>query len=239
MGTIPAGAGVHRQSQFETDADEDRGPGAQDPWAEGLADDAPTRVLRQTCIDVLCAYLRLPCTAEADLPAGGTEARHAYLALREVRHTVVRLIRDHLRLPSEHPHSWQGHDFYFTGATFDGGVFSGAVFSGGSVSFASARFSGRVPFNSARFSGSYVDFSSALIDGTVSFDHAEFSGSTVSFDRTKFSGDAVSFGGAEFGGGTVDLRRASGVAPSGLVPLSGPPLPTGLLLPPEWHPTAS
>lgn len=26
----------------------------------GLADDAPTRDLRQTCIDVLCAYLRLP-----------------------------------------------------------------------------------------------------------------------------------------------------------------------------------
>jgi hypothetical protein len=26
----------------------------------GIADDAPTRTLRQTCIDVLCAYLRLP-----------------------------------------------------------------------------------------------------------------------------------------------------------------------------------
>lgn len=26
----------------------------------GLADDAPTRALRQTCIDVLCAYLRMP-----------------------------------------------------------------------------------------------------------------------------------------------------------------------------------
>jgi hypothetical protein len=26
----------------------------------GLADDAPTAQLRQTCIDVLCAYLRLP-----------------------------------------------------------------------------------------------------------------------------------------------------------------------------------
>ncbi|MGW5434231.1 hypothetical protein ACWET9_45040 [Streptomyces sp. NPDC004059] len=34
----------------------------------GLADEAPTRDLRQTCINVLCAYLRLPYTAEADLP---------------------------------------------------------------------------------------------------------------------------------------------------------------------------
>ncbi|MGW7540014.1 hypothetical protein ACWGKQ_02675 [Streptomyces sp. NPDC054770] len=51
----------------------------------GLADDAPTRGLRQTCIDVLCAYLRLPYTAEADLPADDDEVRHAYLSLRQVR----------------------------------------------------------------------------------------------------------------------------------------------------------
>jgi hypothetical protein len=68
----------------------------------GLADDAPTRELRQTCIDVLCAYLRLPYTAEADLSEENVEARHTYLALREVRHTIIRLIRDHLRLPHSH-----------------------------------------------------------------------------------------------------------------------------------------
>ena len=101
----------------------------------GLADDAPTRDLRQTCIDVLCAYLRLPYTAETELPPDDAAARHAYLALREVRHTVIRLIRDHLRLPSEHPHSWQGHDFDFTGVIFDGGDFDGARFSGGTVNF--------------------------------------------------------------------------------------------------------
>lgn len=108
----------------------------------GLADDAPTRELRQTCIDVLCAYLRLPYTAEADLPANDADARHTYLALREVRHTIIRLIRDHLRLPPTHPHSWQGHDFDFTGVVFDGGDFSEAVFSGGAVSFSGATFSG-------------------------------------------------------------------------------------------------
>ncbi|MDL2082160.1 pentapeptide repeat-containing protein [Streptomyces sp. GXMU-J15] len=108
----------------------------------GLADDAPTRELRQTCIDVLCAYLRLPYTAEADLPAGDEEARHAFLALREVRHTVIRLIRDHLRLPRTHHRSWQGHDFDFTGVVFDGGDLSEAVFSGGMVGFSGAVFSG-------------------------------------------------------------------------------------------------
>ncbi|MER5918368.1 hypothetical protein ABT124_51220 [Streptomyces sp. NPDC001982] len=73
----------------------------------GLADDAPTPELRQTAIDVLCAYLRLPYTAATDLPDDDANARHAYLALREVRHTVIRLIRDHLRPPPEHSSSWQ------------------------------------------------------------------------------------------------------------------------------------
>lgn len=278
----------------------------------GLADDAPTRDLRQTCIDVLCAYLRLHYTAEADLQTGDAEARRTYLAMREVRHTVIRLIRDRLRQPSDHKHSWQGHNFDFTGAAFDGGDFVGAVFSGGSVSFASARLSGRVSFNGARFSGGNVDFSSARIDGTVSFDNAKFSSSPVRFDRTEFlegcdvwfapaqysggsliftgtrfsggtvtfrssrfdgsslhfvgvefsggaldflnaefasgsvifdrtelSSDAVSFRGANFAGGTLDLRRASGVVPAGLVPLNGTPLAIGVLLPSEWHPTAS
>lgn len=81
----------------------------------GLADDAPTRDLRQTCIDVLCAYLRLPYIAETDLPDDDAAARHAYVANREVRHTIIRLIRDHLRLEERHPRSWQGHHFDFTG----------------------------------------------------------------------------------------------------------------------------
>jgi hypothetical protein len=115
-----------------------------------LANDAPNRDLRQTCIDVLCAYLRLPYTAEADIPPGDTDSHHAYLALREIRHTGIRLIRDHLRLAPEDPHSWQGHDLDFTGVVFDGGNFSSAVFSGGTIRFDSAMFSGsRVSFDSA------------------------------------------------------------------------------------------
>ncbi|MEU4499215.1 pentapeptide repeat-containing protein [Streptomyces sp. NPDC023998] len=191
----------------------------------GLANDAPTRDLRQTCIDVLCAYLRLPYTAEADLPLGDTVARHEYLALREVRHTVIRLIRDHLRLTPDNPHSWQGHDLDFTGVVFDGGDFSGAVFSGGTVNFSGAVFSsgtvtftsawfsgGTVTFNNAGFSGGTVRFDGAFSGGTVTFDGAGFSGGMVTFDRTGFSGGTVRFDGAEFSGGTVrfDLARFSG-----------------------------
>ncbi|QXE33995.1 pentapeptide repeat-containing protein [Streptomyces sp. GMY02] len=176
----------------------------------GLANDAPTRDLRQTCIDVLCAYLRLPYTAEADIPFSDTDARHAYLALREIRHTVIRLIRDHLRLPPEHPHSWQGHDLDFTGIVFDGGNFSLAVFSGGMVSFIGAEFSGgMVSFIGAEFSGGIVHFGSAAFSGgTVQFGDAEFSGSTVHFGSTEFSGSTVDFNGAAFFGGTVNFGSA-------------------------------
>jgi hypothetical protein len=195
----------------------------------GLADDAPTRDLRQTCIDVLCAYLRLPYTAEADLPAGDSEARHAYLALREVRHTVIRLICDHLRLEPEHPHSWRGSDFDFTNVTFDGGDFSDATFSGGTVRFDGATFSGgTVAFMGSTFSG-----------GTVTFNDATFSGGTVDFRSAWFTGGTLDFRGARFTGGTLDFREANGVPPAGVLPPEGEPLPAGLSLPPAWYPADS
>ncbi|MFI8517352.1 pentapeptide repeat-containing protein [Streptomyces sp. NPDC085481] len=188
----------------------------------GVADDAPTRDLRQTCIDVLCAYLRLPYTAEADLPEGDAQARHSYLALREVRHTVIRLIRNHLRLAPEHPHSWQGHQFDFTTVTFDGGDFSGAVFSGGTVNFFAAEFSGgtvnfsgarftggKVTFRNAKISGGMVNFYGAMLSGTrVDFRNARVPGGTVTFRNAKISGGMVDFGDAEISGGTVSFRGA-------------------------------
>ncbi|MGW4576611.1 pentapeptide repeat-containing protein [Streptomyces tendae] len=184
----------------------------------GLADDAPTRALRQTCIDVLCAYLRLPYTARADLLPNDAEALHTYLALREVRHTVIRLIRDHLCLPPEHPHSWQGHDLDFTNVIFDGGDFSDAQFSSGDVYFTGAEFSdGKVYFSGAEFSGASVYFSRAKFsdamatfnnakfsDGIINFLHADFSGGIVDFTDAEFTGSLVVFS-AEFSGSMVDF----------------------------------
>ncbi|MCZ4607391.1 pentapeptide repeat-containing protein [Streptomyces sp. Lzd4kr] len=158
----------------------------------GLADDAPTRELRQTCIDVLCAYLRLPYTAESALPTNNEDARHDYLAVREVRHTVIRLIRDHLRMSPPHPRSWRGHDFDFTGVVFDGGDFSDVEFSGG-----------RVAFHYAEFTGSGVDFSGTTFAGDVSFRGAKFAGGRVDFNGATFEGSQVSFVGAQFTDGVV------------------------------------
>ncbi|MFC4502229.1 MULTISPECIES: pentapeptide repeat-containing protein [Streptomyces] len=201
----------------------------------GLADDAPTRALRQTCIDVLCAYSRLPYTSEDDLPTGDADARHSYLALREVRHTVIRLVRDHLRLPPEHQHAWQGHDFDFTGVTFDGGDFSGAVFSGGVARFTGATFAGYpVSFGGVRFTGGTADFThtvfsagatdfggSAFADGTADFTGADFRGGTVDFTGSVFSGGAVHFHGAQFSGGAVSFSGAHSLSAAGGAEFSG------------------
>jgi uncharacterized protein YjbI with pentapeptide repeats len=183
----------------------------------GLADDWPEN--QQTCIDVLCAYLRMP--YETD-PGGDahTEKQLAFQASREVRHTVIRVIGAHLNGTA--PVSWCGRNFDFTGVVFDGGDFGGATFSGGKVTFLRATFSGgivnfsdatfsggEVSFNGATFSGGAVDFYRATFSGgEVAFLHATFSGGKVTFTAAAFSGGKVYFVGATFSGGTVGFALA-------------------------------
>ncbi len=190
----------------------------------GLADDWKEN--RQTCVDVLCAYLRLPYEPDPGNDPAAAE-QLAFRASREVRHTVIRVIAAHLR--EDAATSWQGLDFDFTGVVFDGGNFrnaefsggrvdfrnaefsggkvdfGGAEFSGGSVSFDGAKFSGgKVDFMQARFSGGEVDFSNASIsDGKVNFGGGKFSGGLADFTFCEFSGGSVNFGGAEFSGGNA------------------------------------
>nr|WP_069625970.1 pentapeptide repeat-containing protein [Streptomyces niveus] len=189
----------------------------------GLADDAPDQSLRQTCIDVLCAYLQLPFTPDPGNDPAHQEEHHRYLALRKVRHTILRLIGDHYRRPKGTHRSWQGCDLDLTGVNIDGNMdFSNAAFSGGKVDFRSAVFSGgKVDFHGATFSGGTVHFGLAKFSGgtvgflgavfsggTVSFRSAVFSGGEVDFHRAKFSGGTVGFLGAVFSGGTVSFRSA-------------------------------
>lgn len=162
----------------------------------GLADDWEEN--RQTCVDVLCAYLRMPYE-----PAPGADSlapeRLAFDANREVRHTVIRIIGEHLRPGTAA--SWQGLNLDFTGVDFDGGDFSGARFSGREVNFSRAQFSGGlVSFDGAEFSGGTATFSGAQFSGgKVDFDRAVFSGSEVDFGLAWFSGSKVHFGGDFFG----------------------------------------
>ncbi|MFD9496878.1 pentapeptide repeat-containing protein [Streptomyces sp. NPDC060005] len=215
----------------------------------GLADDAPDDNLRQTCIDVLCAYLRLPFSPDPGdlldpLPDGTSpseERRDAhqakkdrYHAFREVRHTILRLIGDHYRIPEGTHRSWQGCNLdltrvtldssvNFSGATFSGGMvtFNGATFSGGMVTFNGATFSdGIVTFNGATFSGGSVSLISAKFSGSsVTFNGATFSSSSVTFNGATFSDGIVTFGGATFSGGMVNFNGAE--FSGGMVTFSG------------------
>jgi len=172
----------------------------------GLADDWKEH--RQTCVDVLCAYLRMPYEPDPGKHAPAPK-RLAFRASREVRHTVIRVITAHLK--DDAAVSWQGLNLDFTGVAFDGGDFSRAEFSDGTVGFRGAKFSGgTVGFRGAAFTGGTADFSYAeFTSGTVSFRSAEFSGGTVSFSSAAFSRGTADFTHAEFSGGTVYFRRAA------------------------------
>jgi uncharacterized protein YjbI with pentapeptide repeats len=196
-----------------------------------LADDWEEQ--QQQCIDVLCAYLRLPYDPGASTAppsrARRLNDRRATPAPpapppsgeREVRLTVIRLIADHLQPEALHP--WHGRNFDFTEAVFDGGDFTGATFSGGTVRFLRATFSsGAVSFRRATFSGGVIDFrgvrfsggrvsfyGSAFYGGTVDFHSAIFSGGTVDFEDAAFAGGTVDFDNARFYGGTVDFSGAT------------------------------
>jgi uncharacterized membrane-anchored protein YhcB (DUF1043 family) len=130
----------------------------------GLADDWEEN--RQTCVDVLCAYLRMPYAPDPGENAPEPQ-RLAFQAIRQVRHTVIRVITAHLRKGAAV--SWQGLVFDFNGVIFDGGDFREAEFSRGSVAV----------FDNAEFSG-----------GTVRFNRATFSGGLVFFGGARFAGAA-------------------------------------------------
>jgi len=172
----------------------------------GLADDWAAN--RQTCVDVLCAYLRMPLQPSVTGSDPHTTSQ-TLRAAREVRETVIRVIAAHLRFNA--PVSWQGLDFDFTGVQFDGGDFARAVFSGGKVSFKGAIFaSGTLDFGGAIFAGGQIDFSAAeFLDGTVGFGSAEFRGGVVSFAGAKFSGGTVDFTEAVFAGSRVGFINSS------------------------------
>jgi hypothetical protein len=177
----------------------------------GLADDWPAG--RQTCIDVLCAYLRMPYPGgdqrpDADGPGDAVDLADTRQDAeeRQIRQSVIGLVGAHLR--ADAPVSWQGLDFDLTGAILDGGDLSGAQFTGGRVSFQDVTFVGsKFTFQDARFCGGKVLFDGVrFAGGAVSFGGALFCGAQVYFSGAHFDGSAVSFVGARFNSGKVHLN---------------------------------
>jgi uncharacterized protein YjbI with pentapeptide repeats len=175
----------------------------------GLADDWMDN--RQTCVDVLCAHLRMPFAPEPS-DAAQPDEKAAFRGHRESRHSVIRLIAAHLQRDAAV--TWQGLDLDFSDVIFDGGSFAGAMFSNGMVRFDNAEFRDYVVFVGAEFCGAVVRFDHSTFSGEANFRHAifrdglvvftsaKFLNGLVSFENAAFSG-AVHFGGAEFTGGKV------------------------------------
>ncbi|MEO6089673.1 MAG: pentapeptide repeat-containing protein [Umezawaea sp.] len=157
---------------------------------------------RQVCIDVLCAYLRIPYEPVLDSPWQHDEES-------EVRLSITSVISDHLRPGA--PVSWQGHEFNLIRTVLRAADFADIQVSGGRFLLSLARFpGGRTSFDGMHVSGGEVWFGGAEFCGAkVSFDNAEFSGGRVRFEGATFTGGEVTFRGAKFTGGQVDLSEVS------------------------------
>jgi len=190
---------------------------------ERLAQDNADRQLRQTVVNVICAYLRMPAlAAEPD----ETQQEH------EVRLTARRILEDHLR-PGQNPDSpldtfWPDIDVDLSGAIltalnlsgcrlrnirctgtrFTNGVLFEHAQIGGSARFKDAEFGGDATFSEVSIAGdaSFADatfgdnafFNVAVFGGQVDFGRATFTG--VSMFASAKCADVVWFDKAEFGG---------------------------------------
>jgi uncharacterized protein YjbI with pentapeptide repeats len=160
---------------------------------------------QQTCVDVLCAYLRMPYKAD-DRPGED-----------EVRKTIVRVIAAHLDDLSAST-SWSSLNFDFTGAHLENPDFRKATFSG-RVSFERASFTGAAEFIGATFLGS-ARFVRATFLGPARFTEAVFRG-VASFEAVKFGGIAAFPDTRFFGASTFKSAEFEAVASFGLAQIMG------------------
>ena len=165
----------------------------------------------QACVNVLCAYLRLPETSRDDsslthetitrthVDGSTREQTHHYRPDdREVRNTILRTIATHLH--PEHTHPWTHLDYDFTAAHLYNADFTNCQFHGERTLFEKTRFHGeRTWFGRAEFHGAQTSFGGAVFHGERTwFGRAEFHGAQTWFGGAEFRGAETSFVGAEF-----------------------------------------
>jgi hypothetical protein len=190
---------------------------------ERLAQNNPDQ--RQTIVDVICAYLRMPYTPPEEQAPGEDapeDAHRRYEQRRQelqVRLTAQRILTAHLRRPKAAEVFWADirldlteahlHQFNLTGCHIWDARFDRAKLTGnadfrftefaGHVMFHGATFTGDAVFDGATFAG-HAMFHGATFTGDAEFRVARFAG-TAEFTGATFTGDAV-FSGAAFAGST-------------------------------------
>ncbi|MET9258893.1 pentapeptide repeat-containing protein [Amycolatopsis sp. NPDC004079] len=155
---------------------------------------------RQTIVNVLCAYLRMPQKGARKSPRklgekvteAGEDAQE-----REVRSAVQQVITDHLK-PELGAAYWGPCDLDLSGASLRN--LDLAMSSVGSVRFSGAKFSGPARFSHVVFEGnvtahgasfsSYAAFDNATFRGALALSEVIF-GSDCTFSRTLFQGSSV------------------------------------------------
>ncbi|MCC8246695.1 pentapeptide repeat-containing protein [Saccharothrix luteola] len=210
---------------------------------ERLALDHPDNLaLRQTVVNVICAYLRAPFDLpgeprDADTDRPVRDERHEQVQEREVRLTAQRILTSHLYSGSDDDYLaatfWPDTDLDLTGAvlidwdmkdcllrkaTFKRTIFAGhAIFSGttftGNVQFSGAMFSDDALFGRATFTRN-VQFNGTAFNGGARFDGAKFI-MHAGFSEATFAEGAL-FEGATFTGKALfNKARFSGDAQFG------------------------
>ncbi|CAM3196913.1 pentapeptide repeat-containing protein [Mycobacterium simiae] len=154
-----------------------------------LADDWESG--RQTCIDVLCAYLRMPHKPLNDPPIDGIKERDYRPSGREawrsalletsmldpseehqVRSTIIRVIVEHLNSNADTP--WFGHNFNLSGAVLDSPSFAGTHFYDCYFDFGEALLYGEIDFSGSKFLDSKLSFFFTTISGSCGFEICDF-----------------------------------------------------------------
>ncbi|WP_410615410.1 pentapeptide repeat-containing protein [Amycolatopsis sp. lyj-109] len=173
---------------------------------------------RQTIVNVVCAYLRMPVDPPPE-PDHDPDARRQRQREREVRLTAQRILAGHLR-PGPEPGEpvatfWPGLDLDLTGAVLCEADFSGCHLHAlrlndvtflGTAGFTGTTFAGDVAFEHATFTDD-AQFGHATFAGRAHFRGMTFAGSAdfaetkflrgARFEGTSFTADA-GFAGAKF-----------------------------------------
>ena len=173
-----------------------------------LANDWPEG--RQRCIDVLCAYIRLPFNPESCLPGES-----------EVRQTVFTVMHDHLTTGAEF--SWDGYNFDLRGATIEGADFSRLTLEKSVINLSRIRLvGGDLNFEGTLMQGGFIDLSHGNFSagrlrldglfiryGSISFAGAIFAGTPLIWEEGAIHRGSVVFDQCSFEGSRVRLHRVS------------------------------
>ncbi|MCO1574172.1 pentapeptide repeat-containing protein [Crossiella sp. SN42] len=159
---------------------------------ERLAQDNPGQ--RQTIVNVVCAYLRMPIDLPRE-PPGDLEAHWQRLREREIRLTAQRVLTSHLRPGPDGADArfWSGLELDLTGAVLFDADFSGCQVR--ALRLTETMFHGEARFTGATFTED-ATFEQTAFTGDVRFDQATFSGRAL-FRGLTFTGDA-DFAGTRF-----------------------------------------